>query len=152
MKGQNEIRSKGIPKKDTSGTKSNLAVFAFFLLLSFVFWYLNSLGKELEADINYPVRYIGLPKEMEFVDRLPEKLNIYLKGPGYSLFKLKYSGNRTPAIIDFSKISYRRVQGRINSDYYLITSSLIHNFTTQLKTECKITSIKPDTLFFHSKG
>jgi hypothetical protein len=37
---------------------------------------------------------------MEFTEKLPDKLNLTLVGPGYSLFKLKYSGNRIPAIID----------------------------------------------------
>ena len=132
-------------------SEDNIVVFAFFLFLSFIFWYLNSLGKELEAEINYPVRYISLPKEMGFADKLPEKLNINLKGPGFSLFKLKYSGNRTPAIIDISKVNYKRVQGSDQPGYYLVTSGLIKNLTTQLKTECKITSIKPDTLFFSFK-
>ena len=148
MKGADEIGSKGLTKKDLSEIKRNVIVFAFFLFLSFIFWYLNSLGKELEADINYPVRYISLPKEMIFAEKLPEKLNINLKGPGYSVFKLKYSGNRTPAIIDISKVGYKRVRGSLNPDYYLVTSGLVKNLTTQLKTECKITSIKPDTLFF----
>jgi len=85
---------------------------------------------------------------MVFAEELPEKLNINLKGPGYSVFKIKYSGNRTPAIIDMSKVSYKRVRGSISPSYYLVTSGLVKNLTTQLKTECKIISIKPDTLFF----
>lgn len=148
MKVEDEIGSKRFSKKEISGIKRNFVVFAFFLFLSFIFWYLNALGKELEADINYPVRYISLPKQMVFAEELPEKLNINLKGPGYSVFKIKYSGNRTPAIIDISKVSYKRLRGSNDSGYYLVTSGLVKNLTSQLKTECKITSIKPDTLFF----
>lgn len=148
MKATDEIGSKRLRGKEISGIKRNLVVFAFFLFLSFIFWYLNSLGKELEADINYPIRFISLPKQMVFAEELPEKLNINLKGPGYSVFKIKYSGNRTPAIIDMSKVSYKRVRGSISPGYYLVTSGLVKNLTTQLKTECKIISIKPDTLFF----
>lgn len=134
--------------KKAASTRRNLLVFAFFLLLSFIFWYLNSLGKNLEAEIRYPVRYINLPKGMTFAEKQPERLSLNLQGPGYSIFKLKYSGNRTPAIIDISKVDYRRMKGASIPGYYLVTSRLTKSFTTQLKTECKILSVKPDTLFF----
>jgi hypothetical protein len=123
-------------------------VFAFFLFISFIFWYLNSLGKNLEAEIRYPVRYISIPKGMVLSEELPEKLYLNLLGPGYSIFKLKYSGNRTPAIIDISKVGYKRVKGSSRSGYFMVTSGLVKNLSAQLKTECKILSIKPDTLFF----
>ena len=146
--GADKKGSRGFSKKEIGKIRRNVVIFTFFLFLSFIFWYLNSLGKELEADLNYPVRYISLPKGMEFTEKLPEKLNINLVGPGYSIFKLKYSGNRTPAIIDLSKVGYRRSRGNPDYSYYLLSSGLIKTITNQLKTECKITTIKPDTLFF----
>jgi hypothetical protein len=85
---------------------------------------------------------------MVLTEELPEKLYLNLTGPGYSIFKLKYSGNRTPAIIDISKVGYKRVKRSSGSGYFLVTSGLIKNLSAQLKTECKIISIKPDTLFF----
>ena len=148
MKGPNSIESKRLTKREVSGIRRNLLVFAFFLFISFIFWYLNSLGKSLEAEIRYPVRYISIPKGMVLTEELPEKLNLNLLGPGYSIFKLKYSGNRTPAIIDISKVAYKRVKGSSGSGYFLITSGLVKNLSAQLKTECTILSIKPDTLFF----
>ena len=39
-----------------------LPVFAFFLLLSFVIWYLNELSKDLQGTINYPVRLLIHPR------------------------------------------------------------------------------------------
>ena len=47
MKGKREQSEKFLNRE--------LPVFAFFLLLSFVFWYLNELSKELQGSINYPV-------------------------------------------------------------------------------------------------
>ena len=135
-------------KKEVSVANRNIVVFAFFLLLSFLFWYLNSLGKDQEVDIRYPVKYINLPKNREFSNELPARLSLYLRGPGYSILRLKYSGNRAPAVIDFSKVSYKKVMDSKASDYYLVTSGLIQDISTQLKSECAITSVKPDTLFF----
>ena len=146
--GEPYIESKRLTWKKNSRINRNLVVFTFFLFLSFIFWYLNSLGKELEADIKYPVRYINPPKGSVLTEDLPQKLNLNLKGPGYSIFKMKHSGNRTPVVIDISKVNYKKAHGTIDPGYYLVTSGLVKNLTTQLITECKIISIKPDTLFF----
>jgi hypothetical protein len=148
LKETGKIGSKRFTKKEISRIRKNILVFAFFLLLSFIFWYLNSLGKQLEASINYPVRYISLPRGMEFIEKMPDKLNLTLAGPGYSIFKLKYSGNRIPVIIDLSRVGYRKTRSGNNHSYYLVTAGLAKSFTSQLRSECRITAIKPDTLFF----
>lgn len=148
MKGKHGIRIENLTKKRVSAINREVVVFAFFLLLSFVFWYLNSLGKEIEAGIKYPVRYTNLPKERVISDEQSVKLNLYLKGPGYSILKLKVSGNRTPVIIDISKVNYKRVPGSKSLDYFIPTSGLVKSLTVQLRSGCEITSIKPDTLFF----
>jgi hypothetical protein len=134
--------------KKGRGIDKNVAVFSFFLLLSFVFWYLNSLQRDVEYDIKYPVRYINLPEGRVLADELPSKLDLYLKGPGYSILKLKLSGNSSPVVLDVSTINYRRVPGSRSLSYYIITSGLITKLKNQLRAECDITSIKPDTLFF----
>jgi YbbR domain-containing protein len=134
----------------TPGSPANrdAVVFLFFLLLSFVFWFLNSLAKDIETEIRYPVKYINLPTDRVLVDDLPPKLNLYLKGPGYSILKLRLSGSRTPVMIDISSVNYRRVPGSRTLTYYIMTSGLVPRLTSQLRTDCQITSIKPDTLFF----
>ena len=98
-------------KKEVRALTGMFLFLSFFLLLSFVFWYLNSLEKDVEYDIKYPVRYINLPEERMLSEDLPSRLDLYLKGPGYSILKLKLSGNRSPVILDVSTINYRRVPG-----------------------------------------
>jgi hypothetical protein len=148
VKGINEIRTERLTKKEVSVIKRDFVVFAFFLFLSFVFWYLNSLGKEIEAGIRFPVKYTNLPKERVINEVQPVKLNLFLKGPGYSILKLKVSGNRTPVIIDISKVNYTRVPESKSLNYFIVTSGLVKSLTIQLRCGCEITSIKPDTLFF----
>ena len=124
-----------------------LPVFAFFLLLSFVFWYLNELSKDLQGTINYPVRYINPPKDRIVTGDLPDKLEMELRGPGYSILKVKLSGSRAPVVIDFSRLTPRRLPGTM-PHYYLVTSGLINNFSKQMHADFEILSIHPDTLFF----
>lgn len=148
MEKKDGTRSEKLTKKGVSSIKGNIIVFAFFLLLSFIFWYLNSLDKELETDIRYPVRYTNIPKNRTLTEDIPSRLNLFLRGPGYSIMKLKISGNRAPVLIDFSKVPYKHLQNSKPADYYIVTSGLIQDFNSQLKSECRISSVKPDTLFF----
>jgi hypothetical protein len=139
---------KRIVEKGVRGIDKDTLIFCFFLLLSFVFWYLNTLGKDTNYNIRYPVRYINLPEERVLAEDLPSRLDIYLKGPGYSILKLKLSGNRAPLVLDISSVNYKRVPGSRTLSYYAVTSALIPKLKNQLRAECEITTIKPDTLFF----
>ena len=148
MKGNDGIQNENLTKKKVSGINRDVVVFAFFLFLSFVFWYLNSLGKDTEADIRYAVSYTNLPIGRVITVEPPGKLNLYLKGPGYAILKLRLSGNSSPVKIDFSKVNYKRVPGSNSFNYYIVSSGLTRSFSVQLRSECEIISIKPDTLFF----
>jgi len=148
VKGEYDIRKETEKKKGIKVINRDIFVFAFFLFLSFGFWYINSLGKVMESEIRYPISYINLPKEKVISVDPTEKLNLYIKGQGFSILKLKVSGNRTPIVIDISKVSYKRVPGSKNLNYFIITSGLAKSITIQLRSGCEVTSIKPDTLFF----
>lgn len=142
------MRTGNLTKKGVRVINRDVAVFAFFLFISFIFWYLNSLGKEIEAGINYHVKYTNLPKERIINEDLPTDLNLFMKGPGYSILKLKISGRKAPLIIDISKVSYKRATGGKSMNYYIVTSGLTKSLNVQMRSGCEITSIKPDTLFF----
>ena len=148
MKGGDGIRTENLTKKGVRVINRDVAVFAFFLFLSFIFWYLNSLGKEVETGIKYQVKYTNLPKERVINEDLPTDLNLFLKGPGYSILKLKISGNKAPVIIDISKVNYKRAPGGKVLNYFIVTSGLTKSLNVQMRSGCEITSIKPDTLFF----
>jgi hypothetical protein len=136
-----------IAKKKIGAINRDVVVFVFFLLLSFTLWYLNALGKDIEADIRLPVRFINLPKGRILSENSPDRISLSVKGPGYSILKLKFPGKKTPVTIDLSKVTYRRVPESRDPDYYILTSGLVKSFTVQLRSGCDVISIKPDTLF-----
>jgi len=148
MRFHNGIWFKKILEKGRKGLNTEVITFSFFLVLSFIFWYLNSLEKDIEYEMKYPVRYVNLPEDRVLANDLPAKLDLYLKGPGYSILKIKLAGNKTPVDLDMSSISYRRVPGSRTLSYYVVTSGLIPKLKNQLRAQCDITSIRPDTLFF----
>lgn len=139
-----------LAKKGMGNLKANIFVFSIFLFMSFVFWYLNSLGKTIQSDIRYPVKFINVPRDRE-LETVPARLNLVLQGTGFSMLRLKISGSRDPAVIDLLKVPYKSVRSNAPADYYLVTSGLVQNFNTQLKPECRITAIRPDTIFFSFK-
>ncbi len=151
MEKKKEIREEKPVKKGFKFNNRNFVVFAFFLLLSFIFWYLNSLEKDIDTNIRYPVRYTNMPKDKGLAEDLPSRVSIYLSGPGYSILQMKVTGNSSPLTIDFSKVSYKPTRNIRTADFYFITSGLIQNLNSQIKSECRITSIKPDTIFFSFK-
>jgi hypothetical protein len=148
VKGRDGIENRKLTKNEVSAINRDVVVFVFFLFLSFGLWYINSLGKEMEADIRYPVKYINIPKDRVIEEDPPARLIFSLKGPGYSVLKLKVSGNKPSVFIDLSKVNYRRVPENKNPEYFILTSGLIKSLTVQIRSGCEIIAIKPDTLFF----
>jgi hypothetical protein len=148
VKRDDGIRKENLTKKGVRVINRDVAVFAFFLFLSFIFWYINSLGKEAEAGIQYHVKYTNIPRDKVITESSPDDLNLFLKGPGYSIIKLKFSNRKSPVIIDISKVNYRRAPGGKSINYFIVTAGLTKSLNVQMRTGCEITSIKPDTLFF----
>jgi hypothetical protein len=147
VKGSDGKRNE-LTKREVSAINRDVVVFTFFLFISFGLWYINSLGKETEADIKYPVRYINIPRERVIAEEMPARLSFSLKGPGYTVLKLKISGKKPPVQIDLSKVLYKRVPDSKKSDYFIVTSGLVKSLTVQIRSGCEIIAIKPDTLFF----
>jgi len=151
VKDKDEMESEKLAKKRRGLIDRNVVVFAFFLFLSFCLWYFNYLGKEMEADIKFPVKYVNIPNGMEVSQADPPRLSFSLRGSGYSVLKLKVSGNKPPAIIDLTKSVFKRVPNSKVPEYFIVTSGLTKTMAIQIRSGCEISSIKPDTIFFTLK-
>lgn len=148
MEGKDETGFRKLTRKAVSLINRDVLVFTFFLFLSFGLWYINSLGKEVEADLRYAVEYVNVPDNKIITEEVPVRVILSLKGPGYSMLKLKVSGDRPPLQVDLSKVSYKRNQKGDGSNYYIVTSGLAKSLTVQMRSGCEVIAIRPDTLFF----
>lgn len=126
----------------------NAAVFSVFLLLSFIFWFLNALSKDISGKVKYPVRYINFPEDLALVNELPDRIEIELDGPGYSIVKTKLKGNKTPLIVDVanSGLSFHGDKGQQRS--YIMSFRLRETFRQQLRADYDIVGVEPDTIAF----
>jgi hypothetical protein len=147
VEGKTGIWFKKLTKKEVSLLNKNVVIFAFFLFLAFIFWYLNSLGKEIKSDFRYPVNFINPPKGSVISGDLPSKLSLELKGQGYSLLKRKISGSMTPLVVDLSKVTIRRIPDTSPTRYYILPAGLVANFKKQMGNGFDLLSVKPDTIF-----
>jgi hypothetical protein len=148
VKLKNEMQGENLTKKEGRAINRDIFVFVFFLFLSFVFWYLNSLTKQAEADIKYPALYSNIPRERKILSEKTVQLDLSIRGSGYSILKMKFTGNKSPLRVDLSKVSYKRLPGSKSFEYYIISSNLAKSFSVQLQSGCEVTSVKPDTVFF----
>ena len=126
-----------------------IVIFAFFLFFSFSLWYLNYLGKDIESELKIPVKFVNLPIE-KVIEPEHKYINVSLKGTGYSILQLKFYDRKDSVSIDLSNVAYSRVRN-LASDYYILTSTLVKTYESQMKAKCEILSIKPDTLYFKFK-
>jgi hypothetical protein len=138
-------------KKHMKRINRDLMIFTFFLFLSFLFWYLNSLSKVLNTHIKYPVSYVNIPGNISPGKEFPAKFSLLLNGPGYSILKLKLSSNGNPLLVDFAETGYEGSLKTGTGENYIVTANLINRFNDKLKSDSRILSVKPDTLFFTVK-
>jgi hypothetical protein len=138
---------KNFTKKEVRLLNKNVVIFAFFLFLAFIFWYLNSLGKEIETDIRYSVRFINPPKGRVIPGNLQLKLMLEVRGQGYSLLRHKIGVDKSSLVVDLSKTPCRRIPDSDPPVYYLLSGSLVSNFKKQIGNGFQLLAVKPDSVF-----
>ena len=146
MEEKKDIWFKKLSKEEVKLLNKNVIIFAFFLFLAFIFWYLNSLGKEIKSDFKYNVSFINPPKGRIMSEDLPSRLSLEIKGQGYSLLKRKISGSRAPLVIDLSKVLFKRLPDSKPVRYYFLSAGLIPNLRKQIGNRFDVLSVKPDTI------
>jgi len=126
----------------------NVAVFTFFLLLSFIFWYINALSKSITGTINFPVRYTNFPENLALVNELPDKLRLEVQGPGYSVLKARISGNKTPLMIDVKNSGLADSGEESDLQFFIYSYNLRESFIRQIRSDFEINSVSPDSINF----
>lgn len=130
----------------SSPGKINSRLFTFFicLVVSVFFWLLMSLSKDHAIVVNFPVKYINLPKDKVLNDYLPESIELKIKGKGFSLLAYKFKNTKEIIVIDLKDA--RRYTSK--NTFYILTNSRLDKIASQFSTNISILRINPDTIYF----
>ena len=108
---KNETRTDSPIIKWRGTINRELAGFAFFLFITFVFWNVNFPGKDNEASLGYQLKYGRVPANRTLLMPGSSRLYLNLKGTGFAIIRIKVRGTMDPLSIDLSKVTYKRVTG-----------------------------------------
>jgi len=150
VEGGRSIWHKLFRKKEIKLYNKNAFIFAFFLIVAFIFWYISSLGKEIKGEFRFTTSFQNIPRGKVIADEIPLKMTLELKGQGYSLLKYKFYGNNNHLVVDLAKITFRRLPESKPARFYILTTSLIQNLKKQMGNSFEIVAVKPDTIFLIS--
>ncbi len=122
-----------------------LTAFLVCLLVSSLFWFLNSLSHKYTETISIPVSYSNLPKDKFLLNKLPEKILLKLTAQGFYLFANKINLFEDQIVIDCNNLKYKNQ----NREGIYTTSGGIDKISSQFNSEIEILKIFPDTIFFY---
>ena len=122
-----------------SDRSREILTFMFFLVISFIFWVLQSLNEDVESSFSLNVKYVNVPEKVVFTNKLPDEIDVRLRDKGTTL--MGYLMERMPVIeIDFER--YKN-----NKGVFIVTSSQLSTLVRkQLKNTTTLLSVSPDSI------
>jgi hypothetical protein len=128
--------------------KKQLLIYLFFLVISIILWYLIALSKDYTTTLAYPVKYEDFPRGKVLVSDLPEKLNLRVKGLGFSILQHKITSYLNNITLPINIFKLNIIQKDNQFKYYILTRSTKEWIGNQLGNDIQLFDINPDTLFF----
>lgn len=123
-------------------------IYLFFLLVSVLLWYLNALGKDYITVIRYPVKYENFPKGKALISDLPEKLNLKVKGFGFTILRYKLLSYTRPITLPIENFRLEVIRKNNQYIYFMPTRYTREWLNNQLGNEIQLLEVNPDTLVF----
>jgi hypothetical protein len=115
-----------------------ILIFLFFLLLSFGFWFLQTLQQDYEKKIELPLKIGNVPKNWVISGESAQEIRIVLRDKGTTLMYHVWKSNFSPVDISLANISAS------SDSTVVITNRMLHNAVEkQLISSTAIVSIEP---------
>ncbi len=64
----------------------DVVTFLFFFVLAFFLWYMYSIGAQRQVSRQIPIKYVGIPEDIQLDKSLPEKLGFVIKDEGKTIW------------------------------------------------------------------
>jgi hypothetical protein len=126
----------------------NTAVFLFCLLLSGMFWAMNTLSLPYSATMHVRVSFSGLPTDRLVLgaDSLPMTLSV--KASGYRLLLNRLNPALTEMAVDLRPGTLRKTRTGATEQYMLISTANMAIYRAALPAGYELSAISPDTVVF----
>lgn len=149
MKLKNKFKIPEILKKEHPFRRDGrLVIFLICVAVSLFFWTLNTLSKPYTTRINFPVKYINLPKDKLISHPLPEFLELSVNAYGFTLFRHKLKMSFSPILINVNEITSHIPEKNDLLRYSVSTSDNRKLIEDQISSEIRVLNIYPDSIKF----
>ena len=124
-------------------------IFLFFFFVASVFWLIQTLIYDYEAEFAIPLRLKNIPEDVVLTLPPPQEVHITVKDKGTVLMNYMFGQSFYPITLDFKDYS------KTGNHIRLLAANLQKSIASQLLTSSRISSMKPDTLdiiYTHGKS
>jgi len=126
----------------------NLLIFGFFLLIAFLFWFLNALSKEYVTEISIPINYINFPENKLVADSKTSRIKVRITAYGYRIFNYKTT-KIEPIIINLRQHKPKPINNSNNKKYYILSQTIKDEISDRIGRDLDVSIIEPDSLIFN---
>ena len=121
------------------GASRQLLTFLFFVFLSAIFWFIQSLQMRFPYVLHIPIEYDSIPPEIGLQSHLPESIEVSLEDEGSNI--LEYS------IRGASPIRLNLIRHKDASESFSISSSQLgQEVRKRLSSSARVTAITPASI------
>jgi len=125
----------------------NILIFGFFLLISFLFWFLNALSNIYNTEISIPIEYSNSPENKLIAEVQATTIKIKITAVGYRIINYKTT-SIDPVIISLSRYKPKSVEGTNNKKFFILSQSLKEEIMNAVGKDLNVSIIGPDSLIF----
>lgn len=146
-----DIRNRWIRKinlvlnPDSIHSNQRLIIFLICLFIATILWFLNALSKQYTTTINYPVRYVNLPKNKFIINDPPSKLQLRVNAFGFTLMHYKLSLTYSPVQLNITEIMEEN-RLRPGSFFNIQSATILENIRGQFSSDIQVIDVRPTLL------
>lgn len=120
-------------------TNREFLIFLFFVLISSIFWLLQTLNEEYESTLGIPVEYRNIPSNVVITSNTPEEIKVTVKDKGFILLNYHIQPALRPIVLDFKDYQDKGNRIRIPSN------EIQRQITERLLSSTRLSTFKPES-------
>jgi len=127
----------------------NALVFLFFLVVSAIFWLLQTLNETFEVEVTIPVRLENIPENVLITTEPPSEITAIVQDRGTTLVRYWRRKEFKPLLLDFNEFDNGLVTSRVQVPQSVIKRSV----ESLLEGTSHLLSLRPDTIeYYYNRG